>query len=316
MPEEEITSKNTKAEILEALDRALKRAELAESGRLNPEKEEREISEKKAVKSAKEAVEQQIFSKELNEKYQDLQTAIVVEEKRLQELYGIGRELQKLALAIEAGRDRLAEIAAAKTRDEDAARDSLKKLNAQFEQRNTELQAEYDASARKLKLERTRESEEFQYNLTRTREKENNAWADEKKSREQELHSREARAAELLAEAESKADYTRSLEEKAATMTQLVESEKKAAVAAATETLEREYGHQSALTEMENKGMAARLQDKVTYLEKELVGANKSQETLQGKLDKAYSEIRDLATKTVESAGGVKIIGTPEKAGN
>jgi len=34
---------------------------------------------------------------------------------------------------------------------------------------------------------------------------------------------------------------------------------------------------------------------------------------LQDKLDRAYSEIRDLATKTVESAGGLKIIGAPEK---
>ena len=31
--------------------------------------------------------------------------------------------------------------------------------------------------------------------------------------------------------------------------------------------------------------------------------------TLQEKLDKAYVEIKELATKTVEANGGVKIIG-------
>lgn len=30
---------------------------------------------------------------------------------------------------------------------------------------------------------------------------------------------------------------------------------------------------------------------------------------LQEKMDKAYAQLKELATKTVESAGGVKIIG-------
>jgi hypothetical protein len=44
-------------------------------------------------------------------------------------------------------------------------------------------------------------------------------------------------------------------------------------------------------------------------LEKELEAATKSTIAMQNKLDKAYAELRELATKTVESAIGVKIIG-------
>lgn len=306
MAEPEISMKNTKAEILDALDAALKRAEMAERARLNPEKEEKERTEKRAVESAKKAVEQNIFSKELNEKWGDLQAAIAAEESRLQELYGVGREVQNLALAIEAGRDRIAAIEAERSEKEEASKRSLENLKTEYEQKSAELQAEHDTYVKKLKVERTRENEEYQYNLTRAREKENNAWADDKAARE-------ARAAELLADAESKAGYIRSLEEKAENIPSLIASERESAITSTTESLKREHAHQSALAEMESENAVVRLEDKVTFLEKQLAGSNKTVEVLQGKLDKAYSEMRDLATKTVESTGGLKIIGNPDK---
>lgn len=313
MTEAEISMKNTKAEILEALNLALERAEQAEKKRLNPEKEEKERNNKRAVESARKAVEQNIFSKELNDKFNDLQVAIAAEEERLQELYGVGREVQKLALVIEAGRERIAEIEAEQVEKEDIARKSLETLNAEYAQKSAELQAEHDTYSKKLKVDRTRENEEYQYNLTRTRERENNTWVDEKAARESELQKRETQTAELLADVESKAEYIRTLEERVEKFPDLITAERESAIAATTETLNREYAHQSALAEMERQNAVERLEDKVALLEKELENANKITGVMQGKLDKAYSEIRDLATKTVESAGSVKIIGNSER---
>lgn len=311
--EPEITMKNTKSEILDALNQALERAELAEKNRLDPEKEEKEQKNKKAVETTKKAVEQNIFSQELNDKFCDLQTAIIAEENRLQELYGVGREVQKLALVIEAGRERAAAIEVEQTEKEDAAKKSLENLNAEYAQRNAEIQAEQDTYQKKLKMERAREAEEYQYNLARTKERENNAWLDEKATREAELQKREALTAEMLSEAESKLGHIQTLEEKVENIPSLLAAERESTSAAVTETLKREHAHQSALAEMERKNGIARLEDKVAYLEKELENSSKNVGALQAKLDKAYSEIRDLASKTVESASGVKIIGNPEK---
>ncbi len=83
-----------------------------------------------------------------------------------------------------------------------------------------------------------------------------------------------------------------------------------------TEALNRECAHKITLADMERKNAIARLEDKLSYLEKELQEAAKDKEGLAGKLDKAYSEMRDLASKTVESASGVKIIGGPDKGVN
>ncbi len=313
MAEAEISMKNTKAEILDALEAALKRAETAEKTRLNPEKAERERNEKRVVETTKKAVEQNIFSKELNEKWNDLQTAIAAEEARLRELYGVGREVQKLALAIEAGRDRIAVIELETAEKENAARKSLEALKTEYEQKSAELKAEHDASLKKIKVERERENEEYQYNLLRTREKENNAWADDKAARESDLQKRETKASELLADAESKAEYIRSLEEKVDNIPNLIAQERESAVLATTQALRQDHEHQSALAEMESKNAVTRLEDKAAYLEKQLTVSNKAMEVLQSKLDKAYSEMRDLAAKTVESAGGLKIISNPDK---
>jgi len=308
--ESEITIKSTKAEMLEALNSALKRAEMAERGSLNPEKEEKDKVEKKAVESAKKAVEQNIFSKELNDKFNDLQMAIAAEEGRLFELYGVGKELQKLALAIEAGKEHVAKIGAEKAEKEYAAGKRREELDAEFVQKKDELKTGYEDHVKKLKLDRERENEEYQYNLSRAREKEENAWADKSATREAELVRREAQAKELLAEAEKEAEYKASLEEKVKNIPMLLQSEKESVVLSVTETLKKEYEYKSNLTEKDYKNSVGRLEDKILFLEKELESANKSVELLQTKLDKAYVEMRELATKTVESASRVKIIGS------
>ena len=307
--EQEITMKNTKAEMLEALNAALFRAESAEKGKLNPEKVEKEKMEKKAVESAKAAVEQNIFSLELNNKFKDLQAAIAAEEARLQELYDVSAGLQKLALVIESGRERQAKIDSENNDKIEEAKANLEALKTDYALKKSELQEEHDTLAKKLKIERAREAEEFQYNLKRQREKENNAWSDEKTTREYDLSKKEEQAQAILAEAEGKSEYIKALEAKTEAIPALIESEKKLAVDSAIAGLAKEYEYKTALSEKDYQNSLSRQNDKITYLEKELDSVIKTNAALQNKLDKAYTELRELATKTVESASGVKIIG-------
>ena len=307
--EQEITMKNTKAEMLEALNAALSRAKAAESGKLNPVKMEKEKVEKKAVESAKASVEQNIFSTELINKFKDLQSAISTEEVRLQELYGVSSELQKLALVIESGRERQAQIDAENAAKTENATQSLDNLRAEYVQKKAELQEEYDTLSKKLKIERTREAEEFQYNLKREREKEAFAWEDEKSARESELAKKEEIAAAMLEDAQAKTEHIKALESKVENIPALIESEKKVAVESACAALTREHEFKTAMADKDYQNSLARKDDKISHLEKELDIAGKTNISLQNKLDKAYAELRELATKTVESASGVKIIG-------
>ena len=231
----------------------------------------------------------------------------------MNELFGIGSQMQKIALAIEAGRDKIAEIENERISKAEAAQAELAKLRDDYAKTKTDLQADHEMNTKKLKTERDREAEEFKYNLARSREKENNAWTDEKAAREAALEKRESQAAALLSDAEMKTDYIKSLEDKVNTIPAQIGAERESAVKTVTDDLNREHQHQFELAEMERKNAVARLEDKVKYLEKELAGESKANETLQGKLDRAYSEIRELATKTVESATGIKVIDGSEK---
>jgi len=308
MGESEITMKNTKAEMMDALKSALERAEALEKGRLNPERIEKEKTEKRAVESTKESVGQNIFSVELNNKFKDLQLAISSEESRLQELYGVSSQLQKLALIIETGREQQTQIEHENNEKLETAKAALESLRAEYAGKKADLQEEYDNMAKKLKMERTREAEEYQYNNKREREKENNAWEDEKIARESALSKKETQAQGILTEAEAKAQHIASLESKVEGIPALVEAEKKSAVDLAVSQIVKEYEHKTALADKDFQNTLMRQNDKIAYLEKELDVLNKTNTNLQDKLDKAYTELRELATKTVESASGVKII--------
>jgi len=307
--EPEITMKNTKAEMLDALNAALERAEVLEKGKLNPERIEKEKTEKRAVESAKVSVEQNIFSIELNNKFKDLQLSISSEQLRLQELYGVSAQLQKLALIIETGRERQAQIEHENNEKIEAAKAAIESLRTEYAGKKAELQEEYDIMAKKLKTERTREAEEYQYNNKREREKENNEWEDEKSTRETNLLKKETQAQSILAEAETKAQYIANLESKVEGISALLEAEKKTAVDMAVSQIVKECDHKTALAEKDFQSSLTRQNDKISYLERELDISNKTNTALQNKLDKAYAELRELATKTVESASGVRIIG-------
>ena len=105
MKNEEISLKNTKAEILDALNAALEREKNMAKVKYEPEKEEKAKKVEKAIETSKENVDKKIFSEELNNKFKDLELAIEAEEEKLKNLYGIEKELNNLVVVINAGKD-------------------------------------------------------------------------------------------------------------------------------------------------------------------------------------------------------------------
>ena len=105
MKKEEISLKNTKQEILDALNEALLREKNAAKIKSNPIEEEKSKKIESAVIESKKNVEQNIFSTELTNKFKDLEVAIKAEEEKLQNLYGVEKELNNLTLVIKWFRD-------------------------------------------------------------------------------------------------------------------------------------------------------------------------------------------------------------------
>lgn len=306
---EEITSKNTKAEIFEALQEALKREKELSKIKSNPIKEEKQVHIKDVVEKTKVNVEQNIFSDELNNKFKDLEEAILLEEERLKNLYGLEKEMQDITVAVNAGKDCIIKIEAEKQEKLRELESEIKDLENTFKQKSIDLQKEYDEKSNCLKVERERDIEEYTYKLKRDREKENNCWEDEKIKREAELTKKEKETEELYNDASSKVEYLKELEEKVSQIPELLKIEYEKGKNETIEKLNLEYEHQKALALKDYESSLNRQNDKIETLTSEIANMSKQNNVLQEKLDNAYMEIKELATKTVESASGVKIIG-------
>ena len=309
MKNEEITLKNTKAEILEALNAALEREKDMAKVKYEPEKEEKTKKIEKAIQVSKENVEKKIFSDEFNNKFRDLEIAIEAEEEKLKELYGIEKELNNLVVVINAGKDYMVELEYNKKIRTEELNNNIKELEEMYKAKKEELEKEYEVNAKKLKTERDREIEEYNYKLKREREISNNKWEDEKLQRENNLSKKEKEINELLEEATANAEHVKELENKVDNIPTLLEKEYTRGRKEIAEELKKEYNYETELLKKDFQNTIDRQTDKILSLQEDVKKLNEEKVSLQEKLDQAYNQIKDMATKTVEATGGVKIIG-------
>ena len=309
MKKEEITIKNTKAEISDALNEALEREKNLAQMKYDPEKEEKKQKVEKAIETSKENVEQKIFSDELNSKFKDLELAIEEEERKLKDLYGIENELVNLVAVVNAGKDYMAKLEDNKKKKTDELNEQIKELEAEYKLKQETLEKEYENKAKSLKTERDREVEEYNYKIKREREISNNKWEDEKAKRELELAKKEDDVATLLEEAEKNAEHLKELEEKVNDIPSLLEKEYARGRKEATAEVEKENKYATELLKKDFQNTIDRQNDKIESLKEEVTKANDEKTSLQEKLDQAYNQIKEMATKTVEATGGVKILG-------
>lgn len=303
-----VSSKNTKQEILDALSEAQKEIKELKAKKFDPVAETVEKENKAAVESAKETVNSNLFSEEITKKFTDLEKAIEVKSAELKELYGVEKELQNLVAIVNAGKSKKTELEATYEAKKAEMHRDIVDLQENYNSKNDALKKAYDESRNELEKQRKREAEEFQYNLKRSREKEDDVWADEKAKREAVVAEKEATAKALLAEVEAKAEEYENLKAEVEKIPALIEKARTEGLEAGKKEAGKEYGYKSSMAEKEHEFEVKVLNNKVDSLTAELTKVTSANESLQEKLDNAYAQIRELATKTVESTGGVKIL--------
>ena len=72
--------------------------------------------------------------------------------------------------------------------------------------------------------------------------------------------------------------------------------------------LKKEYEYKEELLKKDYQNTIDRQSDKIDSLKTELDKLVETNKNLQDKVDLAYKELKELATKTVEANGGVKIL--------
>ena len=176
-----VTIKDTKQVIFEAYETAVKELKATNTSKFDPSAVKAAKVKVETVEKAEAIVEMNILNGEIVEKYNSLKEAINMKESELKEYYGIEKGIESILALIEAKKVIEAEmISSYETKEAEG------KINI------VELKERYSKAAEELGVERTREMEEYKYNLKRKRQVENDLWADEKAQREALLEAKES----------------------------------------------------------------------------------------------------------------------------
>ena len=314
-----MTMKNTKQELFDAYDAALKELERVKALKESPADVMEEKRKLAMEENAAKAVESSVFSEEITQQYKDLQESIESKKAVLKELYDIETNASSLAAIINATKEKQYQLEA----DYKARKVELdNEYKAEVDKNQAELKEMQEAislarkevrDARadeldKVHIERKREEEEYAYNLKRQRKIENDAWEDEKAVREKTLNDKEIAANNMFVEAESKLDELEELREKVAEIPTLIANAEKEGKEAGQKEAAKEYGYKKTMYEKEKEYEIGKLEDKVSMLEEKLAHEESKTVALQEKLDEAYSKMNTLASDTVKANGMVHIM--------
>ena len=124
------------------------------------------------------------------------------------------------------------------------------------------------------------------------------------------------KAKALLEEAEAKVEHIKELENKVEEIPTLLQTEYEKGKKEATSEIQKENKYTIELLKKDFQNTIDRQNDKIESLKEELQKTNTEKESLQNKLDQAYNQIKEMATKTVEATGGVKILGNNSNDSN
>ena len=322
-----ITMKSTKQEIMDAYLAAKKTLDEQASMKDDPVATAKAEQEAQIIVSAEVTVNEDILNPAIIEKYKKLNAAIELKTKELNNLYGIESEANSLVAIINAHKDKVSEIETnykQKTEllqkeynqkkaelDEDIANLKLEKQNI-LDSINTEANEARAEVAKK----RAREEEEYTYNRDRQRQIEENEWNDKKEEEEKELEKRVAEVTKREEALTDQSDYIIELEGKVNSSPTLVEDAKAEGVKQGKADADKSNAFEVRALKKENEYNTNLLNDKIERLTSDLENVKSEKADLQARLDDAYTRMNELAMKTTEATGGVKILNsTSNQAG-
>lgn len=314
-----INSKSTKTEILEAYMSMKEKLDTLESMKDDPMKTLAKGEAARVANSAKSIIEKDILNPEIVQSYMDLQKEIENKKETLKQLFAIEAEANSMVAIINANKEKEVELKNRyneKSAELEAEFSSKKeKLNEEIillEERRKEalknIETDNQTYMEKVMIDREREEEEYIYNLKRNRKKENDAWEDQKVAREKILTDREVAVLARETAMDEKEEYVASLERKVSEISTLVDLAREEGMKKGKADAEKSHAFETRTINTKNEYEQNALKDKVARLEADLEKEREAKEIIQDKLDSAYAQMRELASETVKSTGGVKIL--------
>ena len=321
---------NTKQEMLEAYQVALKQLEVQREAEVKPEKKLEEKKAKEVIQVAEslssEGVAKEIsnlkietsktlaqisdrLEEEVN-KFRAVQNAIALKEKELQELYEIERSAVTLAALIESQNQKRQAFESEMAEKKEALSQEIEALRAEREKEKKDYEAEIKERDIAEKKRRDREKEEYEYSFEREQKLAKDKFEDEKAKLEKEIQIKKEQMQSELKEREKvvaqKEEELNELRRKASAFPKELETAVAKAVKETTDRLNGEAKNREDLVKKEFIGERNVLTTRIESLEKSVKEQNEQIAKLSQQLEKAYQQVQEIAVKTIEGSSTIK----------
>lgn len=320
-----ITMKSTKQEIMEAYEKAKAELDAMNNMKDDPKEKAEQKRVETVIESADKAAGENIFNPDIIKKYTDLKEAIELKRNQLNELYKIESVAGSLVAIVNAHKDKELELKARF----DEEKESLEKYKAEkrseweeevkeFTRKKKELlestDKEYAEKKAQLEKQRKREEDDYNYNISREHKKAEDKWNDDIAKQCEEISERVLEVEKREEEIKKLEDEFKMLKDKVDDIPELIEVTKLEGIKTGKADADKSHAFEVRAIKTEYEYKVKALEDKIQLLQNQLDDEMQMNDVLTNKLDAAYAQMRELASETVRSTGGVKILNNNERA--
>ena len=326
----ELSTKNTKNEILAAYDELLQKTQ--ESKTEEPKKvQEKQIQEtivKNIAASSYDGIVKNLSSLKIElsssldklgdkfvyefKKFEELQQAIQIEKKTLEDLYQLSATTDSLSVMLLAQREKKQqyeeEMSSLKSRFEEDMAQTRLQWKKQQEETNEKLKEDADT----LKKNRLRDEEDYQYTQKLTRKKETDLYEEKKSKLEKDLADKKSSFEKEFAEHEAKIKMGESELAELKTKNEAFPAEMEKAITTAiknaTEKLKVENGFEKELTAKQTEGEMKLKEQTILTLQSKIKDLELTIKELTSKAVTAEASVKDIAMKAIESSAKIQIV--------
>ena len=320
----EMTSRNTKNEILEAYNELLKKVKEQKPIDRQAEKEKAEKKEivetaaqnsvEKIVKDLAElkltiaksldSMEEQLIGefKKLN----NTRRAIEIEQKNLEDIHEIRAEADSLAALLLAQKEKKQAFETEMEQKREVFEETMTDAKLAWKKEQEEFERAKKEREEDIKKARKREEEEYAYNLQLERKKDQDAYAERKALQEKELEEKRLSLEKSWAEREAalaaKEQELASLRQRVEAFPQELEQAVAAAEQAISEKLEFKYNYEAQMLAKETEGEKKLSQQIIASLQAKIKEQDEQIRQLTQKANEAGLQVQNIAVKAIEGA--------------
>ena len=327
-----ISEKSKKSEILEAYQELLKKIEettpissqekkvekekqeiLFNSLKLNDEKIIKNIVHLKLTMGQNLDQLEQVFSEEYR-KLSDLQKAIEIETKSIEELYEIKKNARTLEALLLAQKERKDQFDLKMEKMEEELTQEIEVKKQLWKKEEEGFETEKKEQALQLKKERMREEEDYNYALQLKRKKDNNLYEEKKQALEKELLEKKLALETEFSKREkiisAQEEEFKNLKKEVELFPQKIEDSVKQTENSITEKLEREFSYKTELKTQEYAGEKKLNLQTISSLKEKIKEQEEIINQLTQKANTAGNQVQTIAIKAIEGASASRCYGT------